>query len=118
VNISPVFSRRYPMFRWKGKTLIIVVLTAFLLNSAVIPAMAQDPISEVTGEGMIADFLVLRPLGLVATVGGIAFFIASLPYTVWTAKRFKTAGHNLVMVPVTYTFIRPLGEFDENPEIY
>ncbi len=106
------------MDRWKKKILAVMLLVVFLFHCGIGPAMAQNPLKEVTGEGMALDLAVLRPLGLVATVGGCVTFILSLPFTAWTEKRFDLARHHLVGLPVTYTFIRPLGELGENPESY
>jgi hypothetical protein len=56
------------------------------------------------------DVLVLRPLGAAATVGGFAFFLASVPL-VAAAREIGTSWDILVLAPADYTFERPLGDF-------
>ena len=105
--------------RFTNRKIIAAVITAlFLINS--IPAFGENknPVEDVSGEGIIVDFLVLRPLGIVATAGGCVFFVATLPFTVWSKKRIKQASHSLVKVPGKYTFVRPLGELSDHPEYY
>lgn len=95
------------------RTLGIMVITALLMTTPASPALAQNPVSEVTGEGMAADFLVLRPLGLAVTVIGCAFYVATFPFVVWSEKNRNNALHHFIVVPATYTFARPLGELDD-----
>lgn len=76
------------------------------------PAQAEHSRSEVSGIGIIADLVILRPLGMAATAVGSAFFIASLPLTIWSRESLKRAGTYLVAEPAAYTFTRPLGAWD------
>ncbi len=85
----------------------------FLLTAVTAPVQAQEPLSKVTGEGMAVDLVLLRPLGIAATAIGCAFFVAGLPFTIWSSRRLKQAGTHLVLEPATYTFVRPLGELEE-----
>ncbi|RMF89794.1 MAG: hypothetical protein D6736_07780 [Nitrospinota bacterium] len=62
-----------------------------------------------SGEAMIADALLLRPLGLVATLLGVAVFIVSLPFSLPTQSAVEAA-QKLVLEPAKYTFARPLGQ--------
>ena len=66
--------------------------------------------NEVTPEAMGADLLVVRPLGIVASVLGTAVFIVSLPFSALGGNT-KTACQKLVQDPAKFTFKRPLGEF-------
>lgn len=61
---------------------------------------------------MVFDLIVTRPLGLVATIGGSAFFIVSLPFSALGGNT-EDAWESLVVSPATYTFTRPLGGFDK-----
>jgi hypothetical protein len=63
---------------------------------------------EATGEAMLADVLVLRPFGIVATALGTATFIVALPFTLLTRSVDKAA-QRLVVDPAKFTFVRPLG---------
>ncbi|NMG49209.1 hypothetical protein GO613_13960 [Azoarcus communis] len=60
---------------------------------------------------MAVDLIVVRPLGLVATVIGTAGFILALPFTLPTGTVGETA-KEWIGDPLEYTFDRPLGEFD------
>ncbi len=67
-------------------------------------AIDEDP----SAGAMIGDLLVARPLGLVATVGGTAAFLVSLPFTL-LAGHTAEAADTLVVGPAQATFVRCLG---------
>lgn len=73
------------------------------------PVQDQEPRDQSTAEEMVADLVLLRPLGIVATVIGTAVFIVSLPFSVLGGNT-KEAFHRLVIDPATFTFKRPLGK--------
>lgn len=101
----------------KNKGLIVFGIIFFLVTALSVPAPAQQgPASEVSGEGMAVDLVLLRPLGIAATAIGCVFFVASLPFTIWSGERLKQAGTHLVVEPATYSFVRPLGELKDAPE--
>ena len=56
------------------------------------------------------DLVILRPLGVGATLGGGAFFLASFPFVAPT-KNWPVTWDIFVLGPFDYTFVRPLGEF-------
>jgi len=58
---------------------------------------------------MVADLLFTRPLGLVATVVGTAFFVVGLPFEAASGDLARPA-HFLIVEPARYTFRRPLGQ--------
>jgi len=98
------------MSHWK-KTLLI---PALVLTLGAPPAMAldQDQITrEPTGDEILADGLIARPLGLIATVIGAAAFVVTLPFTI-PSKSTDRAAAILVAEPARYTFKRPIGQFD------
>ena len=64
-----------------------------------------------SGEAMAVDLMMVRPVGVVATVLGTGFFIISLPFSI-LGGNVDDAGRNLVLKPAKSTFIRPLGEFE------
>jgi hypothetical protein len=66
---------------------------------------------EVTAEAIIADGLLLRPGGLIATVLGTVAFVVTLPFSIPT-KSVERAAQKLVVAPAKYTFTRPLGQLD------
>lgn len=55
------------------------------------------------------DAAVLRPLGVLSTLGGMAFFVATAPITAPTGG-LETAWDVYVYGSYDYTFVRPLGE--------
>lgn len=82
---------------------------------AAAPAAAQgvspsDPVLGDPAADMVADLLIVRPLGLVGTVIGAAGFVLALPFTVPSGSVGDT-GQTLVVRPFEYTFNRPLGDF-------
>jgi len=89
------------------------MVAALICTTAGFSALAQDQKlqDEATAEGMIADFLFLRPLGIVATAVGTVFFIASLPFSAPSGS-VKVAFKKLVVEPANFTFHRPLGRVD------
>ncbi len=58
---------------------------------------------------MIGDALVVRPLGIAATLVGLAAFIVSLPFSA-LGGNVGDAAQTLVVEPAEYTFSRPLGD--------
>ena len=93
-------------------TLALVLLVTTSLASAEIPYATDDKAADVPAEAIIADALVLRPLGLAATVVGTAVFVVSLPFSLLT-KRVDKAAQKLVVDPAKYTFTRPLGQLSD-----
>lgn len=66
--------------------------------------------------GVLADLILLRPVGLAMTVGGAGLLVATLPFTGIASiapphDSFARAGNALVVGPAGFTFNRPLGEF-------
>lgn len=70
----------------------------------------QAQFEEMSAEAMIADFLVVRPLGIVATAVGAIFFVVSLPFSALGGNT-KDAARKLIVAPAKHTFARPLGDF-------
>lgn len=101
---------------FKIKAYFIIVMMVFASTTITLPVCAQDasqnPYKDFPAEAMAADLLVIRPLGIVSTTLGCVLFVAALPFTAWNGEYIKKAGRNFVVEPATYTFIRPLGEFE------
>ena len=100
----------------RKQSLIFFLLAAVLLFTwAASPALAKEKPS-ITGEdrnavSMMFDLVILRPLGLAATVVGTAFFVVSLPFSVLGGNTGEAA-KKLMVEPAKYTFTRPLGAED------
>ena len=102
------------MSAFRKQSLIFLVAAVLVLTWAASPVLAQQKEYQyVTGEdrtapAMMFDIVLLRPLGLVATVVGTAFFIITLPFSVLGGNTGEAASA-LVGAPLKYTFTRPLG---------
>jgi hypothetical protein len=58
---------------------------------------------------MAADFLVMRPMGIIATAAGSVLYVLSLPFSLLGGNQ-QEAFQKLIAEPAEYTFQRPLGE--------
>jgi len=99
----------------KKKSLVLLIAAVLLFTWAASPALASEK-QYTAGEdrnavSMMFDLVVLRPLGLAATVVGTAFFIVSLPFSALGGNTGEAA-NKLVVAPAKYTFSRPLGAED------
>ncbi len=90
----------------KARVITIVCVLAVGLGGAVSSSAEESgPLT------VVADFVVVRPACLVATVVGSAFFVVSLPVAAMSKSVKKTA-NTLVVKPANATFTRPLGDMD------
>jgi hypothetical protein len=88
---------------------LVALITVFSGSMAL--AQNDDRDRELKSGKMIADALLVRPLGLVATVAGGVVFVVSLPFSL-LGRNTGEAFDRLLADPATFTFTRPLGEFD------
>ncbi|WP_319521580.1 hypothetical protein [uncultured Desulfosarcina sp.] len=91
----------------------IVLLTALALIAvpcATCLAGELDQDKDLMGGKMATDGLIVRPLGLCATVIGGAIFVVSLPFSALGGNT-KPAYDHLLADPFKFTFSRPLGDF-------
>ncbi|MEE4113723.1 MAG: hypothetical protein V2I40_12975, partial [Desulfobacteraceae bacterium] len=70
--------------------------------------LEQD--DDIIAGKMVGDALVVRPLGLCATVIGGVVFIVSLPFSALGGNT-QPAFDYLLADPFKFTFSRPLGDF-------
>jgi hypothetical protein len=92
------------------KVMMAISLALLLVTAIQPPAMANERGTESGDDvAIIFDLVILRPVGLVATVGGTAIFICSLPISLPTLSVGK-AFRALVVNPAHYTFVRTLGD--------
>jgi hypothetical protein len=82
-------------------SILLIALTVLAFNSVALAAPSAGAV--------VADLLVLRPLGFAGTVLGGAAFVVSLPVTLATHK-VQPVEETLVERPFDYTFERPLGQ--------
>ena len=101
------------MQSWVALTVAVLLLcTTSLVHAAedaYIPPARSD--GDVSAEAILADGLLLRPAGIVATVFGSLAFVATLPFSIPTRSVDKAA-QKLVVEPARYTFVRPLGQIE------
>ncbi len=95
-----------------AKLLTVLMLAISLVMIPGSPAfsavMGQD--EETSAEEMMADMLVVRPLGFVSMVVGTVFFVVSLPFSA-LGGNVDEASQKMVKDPARFTFNRPLGDF-------
>ena len=95
----------------KQSTIFFVIAALVIIPFGSI-SLAQDENKnvEISAEKMIFDFILVRPLGIVATILGTAMFVVSLPFSA-AGGNSKEAYQKMVVEPASYTFKRPLGDF-------
>lgn len=86
-------------------SLLLPSLSAFADTTA-----AADPFNngKPSALAMVTDLIILRPVGVVATVLGATAYVLSLPFTL-PVDGEREAGSVLVGEPAVYTFYRCLG---------
>lgn len=84
-----------------------------MLPLATLSAAVDGNLPEETNspEGMTVDILLVRPLGLVATLCGSVIFLVSSPFSAMGGNT-QEAWDALVVEPAEFTFNRPLGHFE------
>jgi hypothetical protein len=101
------------MARVLVRSLVILTVVALAVTFMAPPVRAERdlPINEASGEAMVFDAAFMRPMGLVATVGGAVAFVLSLPFSA-LGGNVGEAADKLVVAPAKFTFVRPLGRID------
>jgi len=103
------------MFRSRMQSgMALVVAVFFLWTTSLVHAHDSYYTArsdDVSAEAIIADGLLMRPGGIVATVLGTAVFVVTLPFSIPTRSVDKAA-QKLIVEPARFTFVRPLGQID------
>ncbi len=95
----------------RARSLFVIFVTLALLVGGTAPAVAET--SDLTWRDAPAvafDVMLLRPLSAVATILGVPFFLASVPF-VAPAGEIMTSLDVFILAPAEYTITRPLGDF-------
>ena len=71
--------------------------------------MSPDPVA------VMADGVLVRPLGLVSTIVGSVFYVITLPFTLPSDSE-DSARQQLIEYPAWFTFQRPIGNFGHRYE--
>jgi hypothetical protein len=113
------------MFRLVMRSVVACTLMLLLMGTTLLaqappsyPVKNPETLAEPSGEAIVADILVLRPAGFVATVFGTVLYVISLPISLPT-RTADTVAQKLVVAPAKYTFVRQLGvpEAGTEPDI-
>jgi uncharacterized membrane protein len=99
------------MFKITKQFVVLILIVSLGLVPFGSDALAEDQHDEEKGIRMAADILVVRPLGIVATVGGTVLAIVALPFSLLGGNTQEVFQY-LVVKPAKFTFVRPLGDFD------
>jgi hypothetical protein len=100
------------MFRIAKRSLVIAIIAALLIVPFASTGLAEEYFEreDPTGGEMMYDFIIVRPIGIAATIIGSVFYVVSLPFSL-LGDNAGEAGEALVKEPAAFTFKRPLGEF-------
>jgi hypothetical protein len=94
---------------------ILVVALLLAAQSASAAAQQNETLSGDPASDMVIDVLLVRPLGVVGTVLGVALTVVALPFTLPSGS-VESSARTLILAPADYTFKRPLGEFGDYGE--
>ena len=100
----------------KFTTTMMVMMISLTLSLSPVAAMAQEETgvyvyeSEPSGEAMIGDALIVRPVSLVCLGVSSLVFLIGWPFAAAGGNQDE-AKQALLKDPVRYTFKRPLGDF-------
>lgn len=99
------------MLKHLKQSIVFLTIAALVLIPFATESIAQDKSvrTEYSAEKMTADILLVRPMGIIATVFGSAIFIVALPFSLLGGNTEATF-ENLIAAPAKYTFKRPLGD--------
>ena len=94
------------------KRCLIGLLACMLISAPFMTSVSAEEsiyLHKPPAGAMVADFVLMRPLGIVATAGGSVLFVLTLPFSA-LGQNVGDAGQALVVKPAKFTFTRPLGE--------
>ena len=94
--------------------LLTIVFISLALVSVPLSATAQSIVQDHKAKEaatMAADALLVRPLGIAATVLGFGLFVISVPFSA-LGGNVPEAWNAMVARPAVFTFARPLGDLD------
>ncbi len=91
------------------KIITLLLISCFVMSLSTFAFAADNSPRGPSAGAVVADVLVLPPLGFCGTVLGSAAFVVSLPVTVPTRKT-EEASKMLVEKPFNYTFRRRVGK--------
>lgn len=87
--------------------LLVLVFAAMPLSAT---AEDNDTVTGDKATDMVVDLVLVRPIGLAATVIGTVLTVVGLPFTI-PGGSVGSSAQEWIVKPAEYTFNRPLGEF-------
>ncbi len=98
----------------KIKTALLQTILAMALMATTSTSMAIGYTEEDVSFGhVLVDAVIVRPLTFLTTAAGAVAWTVTLPFSI-LGENAEEAGEFLVVEPATYTFVRPIGRFEEN----
>jgi len=88
------------------KRIVAILITLLILASASLVYAGEQPDTT----NIVADIVIIRPLGFAALIGGSVLYIVSWPIAAITHSTDRTY-QVLVKEPCEFVFKRPIGEF-------
>ena len=86
------------------------IALVFVVTPLAATAENNDAVTGDKATDMVVDLVVVRPLGVAATVIGTVLTVVGLPFTIPSGS-VESSARELIVKPAEYTFNRPLGEF-------
>lgn len=87
-------------------------ILALSANLAQADEYREDAGTTPSGGAMAFDLVVVRPLGVAASVVGLGLFVLNLPLSVIMGEPPSKPAERWIVEPVRYTFDRPLGQME------
>ena len=99
------------MFKFVKHAIVFSLVATLVVAPFATTALADDLMKEeeISAPAMMADAVVIRPVGILATGVGFVVYIVSLPFS-YPGGNTQKVWENLVEAPAKYTFKRPLGD--------
>ncbi|MDQ1330572.1 MAG: hypothetical protein QG578_835 [Thermodesulfobacteriota bacterium] len=94
------------------KSIVLFTIAALLVIPLCSEALAWERTmtDPPDGAAMVADFILLRPVGIIGIVTGYTLFVLSSPFSA-LGGNIQEAWEQMVAAPAKFTFARPLGDF-------
>ena len=98
------------LIKYPATGLLIMAMLMLPLGTAALAGQEYIESEDASGDAMIYDFVIVRPISAVATLASTTVYILSLPFSALGGNSDEAA-EKLVKEPFEWTFERPLGEF-------
>jgi hypothetical protein len=96
----------------KFTTLVAAATLALSSQVALAADYTQEADDTPSAGAMAFDLLIVRPVSLVAMVGGVALFVVDLPLSILQGEPPSAPADRFIVGPAKFTFQRPLGQMN------